>query len=94
MSVLGTNLAAGVAGVALNAQQLAQAKDKHVREKERPTRKLQDTYDTHLRVLEEHEEGEAAPRLVVDDRLQESPHPPPPDRDAGGEPRKRLDVTG
>lgn len=91
MSVLGTNLAAGVAQTALNAQQLGRQRDARVREQQRATSKIRDTYTVQSKILEEDDKGNATPRLVVDDQLQERPHPQP---QADDKPAKRLDVTG
>ena len=95
MSVLGTNLAAAVAGTTLTAQQAATAKDKRAREARRSSRRLPDVNDAHLKVPEEHDEGEATPRLVVDNQLQENhPSEAPTTTPPSAPPRKRLDVTG
>jgi hypothetical protein len=71
MSIMGTGVAAGVAQTALTAQQVARQRDKRARENARPGQRVRDIYETHLKVLEEHDEGEATPRLVVDDQMQD-----------------------
>lgn len=84
MSTMATGVAAGVAQTAHQAQQVARRRDKRLREDQRPAQRVRDTYETHLRVLEEHDESESAPRLVVDgqmlDRGAEHPLPDEPRR--------------
>ncbi len=94
MSVLGTNLAAAVAGTSSTAEQLARARDKQLREQRRAGARLEDTYETHLKVPEEDDAGEATAKLVVDDLMQERTHEPGDQPACDDKPKKRLDVTG
>lgn len=108
MSIMGTGVAAGVAQTSLQAQRVAQERDKRARDEKRPlsARTVADVYEPHLKVTEEHDEGDAAPRLVVDDQKQQNEHPPQPESQkkdeaqaqdeasrAEAEQRPRLDVT-
>lgn len=90
MSTMGSGVAAGVAQTAHQAQQVARRREKRVREDQRPGQRVEDIYKTHLRVIDENDESESAPRIAVDDKMQERRSDPPlPD-----EPKKqpRLDV--
>lgn len=93
MSAMGTGVAAGVAQTAHQAQQVARRKDKRLREDQRPSQRVRDIYETHLKVLDEHDESDSAPRLTVDDQMQD-PAAAPPLPEEPDEPgaRPHLDV--
>jgi hypothetical protein len=108
MSIMGTGVAAGVAQTGLQAQQVAQARDKRARDAKRPlsNRTVADVYEPHEKVAEEHDDSDAAPRLVVDDQKALGEHPPPPEQQpaqaesgdeqaerAAAAQRPRLDLT-
>lgn len=100
MSIMGTGVAAGVAQVGLQAQQVAQQRDKQVRETKRSVKRVNDAYEPRLRVPEEDGDADATTRLVVDDDKQPPQHPsqqpePPADDEAqrqAAEQRPRLDL--
>ena len=72
MSNMGTGVAAGVAQVAHQAQQVSRQRDKRVRDRQRSSQQVKDIYETHLRVLDE-QDGESAPRVMVDAQMQDPP---------------------
>ena len=79
MSVLGTGAAAGVAQTALQAQQIAQQRDKRTTQSAADATRLQNLLESHLRALEEGDETETPAQVRIDGQLpeQESGQPSP-----------------
>lgn len=69
MSIIGTSVAAGVAGTAHTAQQIARQRDKQQAERQRAAERLRDLYETQLRGIEEPDESDNSARVHIDDQL-------------------------
>lgn len=75
MSMLGTGVAAGVAGVALQAQSVARQRDRQNVHTARDIRRMQELLQTHLDALDEGDTQSPA-QLHVDDQLPDHHSPP------------------
>lgn len=75
MSVLGTGVAAGVAGVALQAQSVARQRDRQGVQNARDLRRMQEILQTHLDALDEGDTQSPA-QLHIDDQLPDHHSPP------------------
>jgi hypothetical protein len=75
LSAIGTGIAASVAQVGLQSQQVARQRDK--RENNRTNQAMRDTevFETRLIGLEEHDADEQATRLHVDNQQSGREHP-------------------
>lgn len=74
MSSMGTGPTAGVAQTALNAQQVARQRDKKVRDEKHQSERIKDTFETHLRAVEEGDEAEAPSQLRLDQQVPQHEH--------------------
>lgn len=73
MSLLGTNVAQGVAATSHTAQQVARSRDRRDADRRRAIDRVQQAFDAHLRALEEADADQFLTRLRVDERPQRSP---------------------
>lgn len=71
MSVLGSNLAASVAQTALQAQQVARAKDRQEGKPASEIRRVREMFESHLRSFEETDQDQAPTHLHIDGQLPE-----------------------
>ncbi|QDU32563.1 hypothetical protein KS4_05950 [Poriferisphaera corsica] len=72
MSVMGTGVAAGVAGTALQSQQQARKRDKKVREEQHSAEKVLEVFEAHIKGLEENDGDEnSSARLHVEAQLRD-----------------------
>ena len=75
MSVIGTGIAAAVAGTGLQSQQVAARRDKRENNRTRQAQRDMEVFQTRLLGLEEHDGDEAATRLHVDNQQPDREHP-------------------
>jgi len=73
MSFLGTGAAAGVAQTALQAQQVAQQRDKRNAQKTADADHMDDLLELHFRALEEGDEDQNISKLRIDEQLPDRP---------------------
>jgi len=85
MSMLGTGVAVGVAGVALQAQSVARQRDRQNVQNARDIRRMHEILQTHLDALDEGDTQSPA-QLHVDDQLPD--HQSPPQYDGLVHPRR------
>lgn len=88
MSVMGTGVAAGAAQAAHNAQQVARRRDQRANEPAEGSSRMREVFETHLRAVEEGDQGEAPTQLRInrdhrgDDGSAEREETLPQDQDA------------
>jgi len=74
MSVIGTGVAAGVAQAASNAETVARKRDKRTNKDAEETRRIREIFESHLKTLEEHDEGEQTARIYTDSQVPQHEH--------------------
>ncbi len=75
MSAIGTGIAASVAQVGLQSQQIARQHDKRQNNRTRQAKHAAEVFETRLVGLEEHDGDEQATRLHVDNQQPDREHP-------------------
>ena len=75
LSAIGTGIAASVAQVGLQSQQVARQHDKRQNNRTRQAQRDSEVFETRLIGLEEHDGDEAATRLHVDNQQPDREHP-------------------
>ena len=78
MSAIGTVIASGVVPATQQASQVANRRDKRVREQQRAAQRTRQVFETHLQTLEENDETETSARLRPDAQMHTTPHGPNP----------------
>jgi hypothetical protein len=76
MSILGTTVASSVAATPQQAQQVSTPRDRSANQTAADTQRVRETFEAHLRELEEGEESESPDRLHIDSQLPQHQSPP------------------
>jgi hypothetical protein len=88
MSILGTGLASSVASTAQQTQQIVTQRDRITNQPAHEARRVRETFEAHLRDLEEGEENESPDRVHIDGKLPEHQSPSQGNPEPENKPKK------